>query len=90
MMRCRVFARKARAILTERDYAAALAILRACAMTASGPEDEERVEALLRELAYYDSDLCEARSGAMQATQPCPDRRVHPPALGRRWSDSRA
>ena len=91
MMRYRVFARRARAILTERDYAAALAIVRAAAATASRCEDEERVEALLRELTYYDLQALEGGHPTAQGTQPRANGCVHPAAeLRRRWSDPRA
>jgi hypothetical protein len=92
MMRYRVFARRARAILTERDYAAALAILRAAAATASQCEEEERIEALLRELTCYDLQNGEAGRPTTQTPQPTRPRvngRVHPAELGRRWSDPR-
>ena len=56
MMSYRPFAKKARVILTEHDYLAARAVLLASAKTALAREDEARVEALLRELAYYDSN----------------------------------
>jgi hypothetical protein len=90
MMHYRQFARKARAILTERDYLAARAVLFASAKMALLRDDEERVEALLRELAYYDSNPAEldperiagsAQPGSVQrSSQDCP---------GRRWSDPR-
>lgn len=90
MMHYRPFARKARAILTERDYQAARAVLFASAKMALLREEEERVEALLRELAFYDSKPAElnpeqttsaAAPGSVEASsQDCP---------GRRWSDSR-
>jgi hypothetical protein len=89
MMRYRVFARRARAILTERDYAAALAILRAAAATASQCEEEERIEALLRELTCYDLQNGEAGRATTQPTRPRVNGRVHPAELGRRWSDPR-
>jgi hypothetical protein len=90
MMHYRPFARKARAILTERDYRAARAVLLASARMALLREEEERVEALLRELAHYDSNPAEFNPElATDPTQPAPARGFGENCPGRRWSDLR-
>jgi hypothetical protein len=88
MMHYRQFARKARAILTERDYLAARAVLLASARMALLREEEERVEALLRELAYYDSSSAELEP-ATSSAEPRSVERPRPDSPGRRWSDPR-
>jgi hypothetical protein len=91
MMHYRPFARKARAILTERDYRAARAVLLASARMALLREEEERVEALLRELAHYDSNPTEFDPGpATGLVQADPARRFGGSGPGRRWSDRRS
>jgi hypothetical protein len=55
----RQFARKARPILRERDHSAAKRILRESARFRLQREDEERMEALLREIVAYESELVE-------------------------------
>ncbi|HXV08466.1 MAG TPA: hypothetical protein VD791_10585 [Burkholderiales bacterium] len=88
MMHYRPFARKARAILTERDYRAARAVLLASARMALLREEEERVEALLRELAHYDSNPAEFEPGpATDPVQSGPARGFDGNGPGRRWSD---
>ena len=90
MMHYRQFARKARAILTERDYRAARAVLLASARMALLREEEERVEALLRELAHYDSNPAECEPGlGMNPVQLGAVGRSDEDCPGRRWSDQR-
>ena len=91
MMHYRPFARKARAILTERDYRAARAVLLASARMALLREEEERVEALLRELAHYDSSPAEFDPElTMDPVQSAPARGFGENSPGRRWSDRRS
>jgi hypothetical protein len=88
MMHYRQFARKARVILTERDYLAARALLFASARMALLREDEERVEALLRELAYYDSNPAERNlEPTTSSAQPGAVERFIRDCPSRRWSD---
>lgn len=88
MMHYRQFARKARAILTERDYLAARAVLFASARMALLREEEERVEALLRELAYYDANPAERTTQATTSSaQLASVERFIQDCPGRRWSD---
>ena len=90
MMHYRQFARKARAILTERDYVAAQAVLFASARMALLREEEERVEALLRELANYDSSSAELPSQeAVAAAAAGGIEGSSESRPGRRWSDRR-
>jgi hypothetical protein len=53
----RRFARKARPILGERDYSAAKQLLRRSVRLSLLPGEEERMEALLREIVAYEWDL---------------------------------
>jgi hypothetical protein len=85
----RQFARKARPILRERDYSAAKRILRESARFRLQSEDEERMEALLREIVAYESDHVELHDDrAVAFTEYVP---VPPAACesgpARRWSD---
>jgi hypothetical protein len=85
----RRFAGKARPILRDRDYNSARQILREAATLSLLPEDEERMEALLREIVAYESDaseLARERSVALAEYVDIPAA-VCPGACARRWSD---
>ena len=86
----RPFARKARAILTEQDYKAAKKLLAVSAKTVTAPEEEERLEALLRELAYYDAGaarLDSERTIGLSGYVAVPQV-IEEAGLQRRWTDS--
>ena len=83
------FARMARPILSKRDYTAAKKLLRIRAMTFSVVLEAERLEALIRELTYYEDRCAEADAGWAIGWAEC----TLLPALEdgaaphRRWSD---
>jgi hypothetical protein len=90
-MRDRPFARKARPVQCERDYISARQVLSDGAKCRLTCEEEERLEALLRELICYESEPC--RTGSEPSNCLVANGGPGPSAAGegpsRRWSDMR-